>query len=419
LQGTIPNTALPGDEISPNDVRRHLALVLQSKPFLSSRRGSEFLRYVVEHALAQDEGGLKERVIALEVFGRKSVGEGIEDSVVRVCARELRKRLERYYGEQGANDSIRIELPVGCYAPTFRRSQAPAGERAVAQSRRSWKQPWLAALIVAGILLAIASAVIANSRYHKHPNFRTFWAPVTERPGPALVCVGPTVVYGFSQRMTEEYLRRHPSAIEAGREVIDFPAGGRIPADDLVSFTDDRFTSGALDAAIRLAQLLERHGKTAQFRFGSAITQDEAREQPIILLGAFSNPWALQWSLGLRYYFHREMGEDGVRVSIRDRKDPRKQWSIPYLIRERTTVDFALVSRVVDPVSHSPVIAIAGLTHYGTQAAAAYVTNEAILDQALRDIPEVWKKSNLQIVLETQVINRTPTRSSVVASAAW
>jgi hypothetical protein len=82
-------------------------------------------------------------------------------------------------------------------------------------------------------------------------------------------------------------------------------------------------------------------------------------------------------------------------------------------------VDFALVSRVVDPVSHSPVIAIAGLTHYGTQAAAAYVTNEAILDQALRDIPEVWKKSNLQIVLETQVINRTPTRSSVVASAAW
>jgi hypothetical protein len=150
-----------------------------------------------------------------------------------------------------------------------------------------------------------------------------------------------------------------------------------------------------------------------------AITQDEAREQPIILLGAFSNPWALQWSLGLRYYFHREMGEDGVRVSIRDRKDPRKQWSIPYLIRERTTVDFALVSRVVDPVSHSPVIAIAGLTHYGTQAAAAYVTNEAILDQALRDIPEVWKKSNLQIVLETQVINRTPTRSSVVASAAW
>lgn len=416
MQATTPQAGLSVDGIPAGDIRQSLALILESKAFLSSRRCSDFLRYAVEHTLAQDEGGLKERVIALEVFGRKSVGDGVEDSVVRVCAREVRKRLERYYGEQGANDPIRIELPVGCYTPTFHRSPAPAGERVTLPQRRPWKHKRLAALVIAGALSLAACWVIATGRYQKHPDFRTFWAPVTGHSRPVLVCVGPTVVYGFSQRLTEEYLRQHPSAVEAGREVIGFPPGSRIPSDDLVTFADDRLTGGALEAAIRIAQLLERHAKTAQFRLGSAISQDEARQQPIILLGAFSNPWALEWSRGLRYYFHREMSEDGVRVSIRDRKDPRKQWSIPYLAREKMTVDFALVSRVADA---SPVIAIAGLTHYGTQAAAAYVSDEAVLDEALRGIPEVWKKGNLQIVLQTQVISRTPTRTSVVASAAW
>lgn len=411
-----PNPAPVTDQIPSDEVDRHLALVLESKPFLSSRRCSEFLRYVVEHALAQDEGGLKERVIAIEVFGRKAAGNGSEDSVVRVCAREVRKRLERYYGEQGADHAIRIDLPVGSYAPTFNRGQEPAGATAGSPARRSWKQRRLAACIVAGILLAIACITVVASRYHRHSRFDDFWSPITGHPRPVLVCVGPTVAYGLSQRLTEQYLRKHPSAVESGREVLGFPSGTGIPADDLVAFTDDRFTIGTMDAAIRLAQFLEKHSKTAQFRLGSAITQDEAREQPIVLLGAFSNPWTLEWTRNLRYYFLREMSGNGVRVSIRDRKAPGNVWSIPYLEREKTSMDFALVSRVIDP---NPAITIAGLTHYGTQAAAACVTNEAFMNQALSAIPEAAKKSNLQIVLEVQVINRTPARTTVVASAAW
>ena len=80
------------DGISESDIREHLDAVLQSKAFLSSRGCSGFLRYVVDRTMAQDEAKLKEGAIAQAVFGRTSVVEGIEDSVVRVCAREVRKR---------------------------------------------------------------------------------------------------------------------------------------------------------------------------------------------------------------------------------------------------------------------------------------------------------------------------------------
>jgi hypothetical protein len=273
--------------------------------------------------------------------------------------------------------------------------------------------------LASAVLIVSGALAIGHYQFGGTRRFRQFWAPVNNHPRPVLVCIGPTVVYGFSRRMHETFLRQNPSALDAGRELFQFPQGATIPAEDLVPFTDDRFTSGALDAAIRIAQLLERAGKAAQFRLGNTISEEEARQQPIILVGAFSNPWTLEWSRNLRYYFHREIDKDGVQVSIRDRKDPRNAWSIPYVARDRMTVDYAIISRVVDPVTRNPVIAIAGLTHYGTQAAAAFVTDQNLWDSALRNAPSGWPSRNFEAVLETAVINRTPNRTRILTLTVW
>jgi hypothetical protein len=411
------------DGISESDIREHLDAVLQSKAFLSSRRCSGFLRYVVDRALAQDEAKLKEGAIAQAVFGRTSVVEGIEDSVVRVCAREVRKRLERYYSEDGAHHTICIQLPVGSYVPRFHRvleqpklAPLPLLDAHASPAPRSWLKfvTWTCAVLLTGGALAVGQYQFGGAK-----RFRKFWAPVNNHPRPALVCIGPTLVYGFSRRMHETFLRQNPSALEVGRELFQFPPGATIPAEDLVPFTDDRFTSGALEAGIRIAQLLERAGKASQFRLGNTLSEAEAREQPIILVGAFSNPWTLEWSRNLRYYFHREIDKDGVRVSIRDRQDPRYAWSIPYVARDRMTEDYAIIARVADPVTRNPVIAIAGLTHYGTQAAATFATDQTVWDSALRNAPTGWPSRNFEAVLETSIINRTPSRTKILTLAVW
>ena len=75
-----------------------------------------------------DTESLKERTIAVEVFGRKASADLDHDSIVRVGAREVRKRLTEYYAAEGANSTLRIELPTGSYLPLFH----PRVERAEA-----------------------------------------------------------------------------------------------------------------------------------------------------------------------------------------------------------------------------------------------------------------------------------------------
>jgi hypothetical protein len=66
---------------------------MASPPFHGSKRCHQFLEYVCEQALAGETGALKERAIAIAVFGRQPHSDLGEDTIVRVGAREVRKRL--------------------------------------------------------------------------------------------------------------------------------------------------------------------------------------------------------------------------------------------------------------------------------------------------------------------------------------
>ena len=105
-------------------IRRELALILDSPQFRGSRRCQDFLTHVVTQALEGHADALKERGLAVEVFGRKADAGLDDDSIVRVGAREVRKRLAQYYMAAGSADRVRIELPPGSYVPVFQRSRA-------------------------------------------------------------------------------------------------------------------------------------------------------------------------------------------------------------------------------------------------------------------------------------------------------
>jgi adenylate cyclase len=111
-------------------VNGHLERVLQSPHFDASARSRDFLRFVIGEALAGRGARLNQAAIAVAVFGRKGDFDAILDPIVRVQAGRLRRSLERYYLLAGSDDSIRIELTKGSYAPAFvakqsARSSAP------------------------------------------------------------------------------------------------------------------------------------------------------------------------------------------------------------------------------------------------------------------------------------------------------
>ena len=108
------------DEISDEAIRDALSRILMSSIFAQSGRLSRFIRFTVEAALAHKEEMLKEYLIGIEVYERKSSYQPAEDAIVRSEAHRLRSKLKKYYESVGKDDPVFIYYRVGSYAPVFR-----------------------------------------------------------------------------------------------------------------------------------------------------------------------------------------------------------------------------------------------------------------------------------------------------------
>ena len=96
-------------------IREQLDRIIESGPFLQSRRRQRFLQYIVNETLAGRGERLKGYNIALAVFDRSETFDSNVDPIVRMEAARLRDRLREYYEGDGQNDPIRIDLPKGAY----------------------------------------------------------------------------------------------------------------------------------------------------------------------------------------------------------------------------------------------------------------------------------------------------------------
>jgi TolB-like protein/Tfp pilus assembly protein PilF len=117
-----PSSAREPEILNPEQidlVRDHLKLVSQSHAFAGSKRAQDFLQLIVGHALEGEVESLRERMIGAEMFGRPIDYDTGSDSVVRVKATEVRKKLAQFYLEIEAHPAVRIELPIGSYVPRF------------------------------------------------------------------------------------------------------------------------------------------------------------------------------------------------------------------------------------------------------------------------------------------------------------
>ena len=111
------NFATWTSESDQKAIREQLDRILNSGPFLQSRRRQRFLEYIVNETLAGRGERLKGYNVALAVFDRPKTFDPAIDPVVRIEAARLREKLREYYETEGQTDPIRIELRKGSYAP--------------------------------------------------------------------------------------------------------------------------------------------------------------------------------------------------------------------------------------------------------------------------------------------------------------
>jgi len=370
--------------------------VLTSSPFRNSRRYPAMLRYVVEHALEGNTRDLKERTVAVEVFGRPPDFDPGADPVVRTSAAEVRKRLAQYYQEPEHGAEIRIELPVGSYIPEFQPAapkppvsiSAPVVLASNARRRRVWIPVAAGAVVLIALVAAWIGLRLQTSELER------FWAPVVAPGGNLLMCVGAA---GVPARSTET-----AAATPGGAR------GGRIGWSDTVTLA-------------RLTGFLEKRGLAIQFCREEQATFNDFQLMPAVLIGGLNDEWALRLMENLRFQFRLE----GSAAWIADREHPQsRDWSIevpnnPDSARPALKRDYAVISRIHNARTGKITITVAGLLGTGTVAAGRFLTDAVYLRDAARKLPPDWRNRNLQIVLGTEVIEGNAGPPEVLASVIW
>ena len=190
--------------------------------------------------------------------------------------------------------------------------------------------------------------------------------------------------------------------------------GGKPRLEDFIQLTDQFVGGGDLIATSRLAAMLTRLKRPYRVKVGNDVSFPDLRSDPAILVGYSYTSWR-EISSQMRYFV------DGSRdpVGITDNGQPT-DWVLPHLPADRhTNEDYAIVSRVFHPDTHAMLVELAGITQYGTDAAADLVTNPDLMAEALRGATAGWQKKNLQMVLHVKVIGGAPSSPQVLKTYFW
>ena len=101
---------------------QELDRVLGSRTFAKSPNLGKILRFVCTKVLEGRANEIKEYNLATQALGRNVSFDPARDSIVRVEATRLRKRLREYYESEGASHPVQIQFPDAGYVPRFVRN---------------------------------------------------------------------------------------------------------------------------------------------------------------------------------------------------------------------------------------------------------------------------------------------------------
>lgn len=400
----------PVTDAERNQVRAQLRRILASPAFHNSKRYAAVLRYVVEQALEGEGERIKERTIGIDVFKRTPDYDTGSDHAVRSAVTEVRKRLSQYYAQN--SDEIRIEIPPGSYVPHFRLSEGnafapgplriPTDASGMAQAaagvdprRASGHWIWIAVAAVAAIVIALIP--LAHTR--SADPLVSFWKPVLSSPADALLCIGN--VQGG--QATESEL----PGISPTLTLREFHNSPISTVNEFDAFTLARF-----------AGLLQAHGKAFHFASQSDATFTDLQNGPAVLVGLLNNTWTQRLMPKQRFTVEQPTAD---KVLILDRNNPsNRDWAVDYSAPYLTvTRDYALVLRIIDPKTEQPVVMDAGITVFGTSAAAKFLTSTEDMKKLAAIAPPGWEKKNMELVMATDVIQGRSGPATILAAQFW
>ena len=392
----IENPARAAEALGFSSERREaLTRVLRSRHFEKAPLLSAFLSYVCEAAFDDDTARVTEQAIGVKVFRRPEGYDPGEDNIVRNYARQLRRRLDLYYQNEGLLDAVRIEVPKGGYVAVF---TCPAVDKCIDIPNSSLETategyPELAVPDKAAIEAVPAASQVANPAATKSSWFRlwllaaysvalcgiTAYAVHRLVKGPVLSPIHPLWVEMFrSDRDTVVIpadigfviLQQLSNRTYSLAEYEGWPAVEQYDHVYTSFLKAQKYTSVLdLDTALRLQRLPEVVPDRLFTRPARNLTMDDLSNDNAILLGSnFSNPWMEVFERSLNFRFMNRP-QDGRSWILNFKPAPGEAATYENTTRNITHETYAVIAFLPNLSKSGHVLIVEGLDGPGTQAA--------------------------------------------------
>jgi len=438
-------------DLTRTEKLEELERLLQSRTLQGSESLKAFLRFVVLKSVENQNSLLKEYVIATEVFGRSSDYDSRNDSTVRVQAGRLRSKLQEYYAGEGKQDKVIIDLPKGHYTPVFSHVEPSNGSGvAVADlpataslvDSRGASFPWLK-LTLAGLaaLCLLLSVLVFNyrseaRRLRENPASRTpesadvqaaapLWEELLRSPQPVLIAFSNTLFQGTAETGMKLLKPLDSPGRSFGTANNAQGSGGLEEQNTVVT---DHYTGiGEVMGVYSLADFFLKTGHPFRVKRSLLLTWDDVKTENLVVLGSPAENLLLRDLPQDQDFVFRLLKNDKQETSfgVANTKPGAGELAAYFakqegLSRSQISEDYAVISMLKGLNENYRLLILAGITTFGTQAAAEYVTKPEYIKDLIAHLATSSAEgpprlpSYFQILIKVKVNGGVPVQISYV-----
>lgn len=248
-----------------------LEKVLSSKAFVRAPSSSVLLRFLVDATFNNKD--LKETTISMELYGKNYADEKSE-AHIRVNVYHLRKKLDKYYEEEGKEDEWRIHIKKGQYQVSFEERK-----KEVAPKQKNNKKIFVTAAVL--IMIFVAWFV-------KREENVFLWQPFFSNGKQTTLFIGDFFgIMGYTA--TGQYGWNRDYDINNLSDYYQFVENNPDKKDNLSPANYPYVTGMAANGTMNISRLFHRKNKDFDIQFSSQTTAKDVSKHNSIYIGPIKN----------------------------------------------------------------------------------------------------------------------------------
>lgn len=371
--------------------------IIASKSFGRSGTYANLLKYLLHCSLNKNIP--KETTIASEVFGKESFDPS-QSTLIRVYAYNLRKKITKYYENEGLNDIIKLKIPKGSYEVKFIEKAKPV------KKKKTFTKPWALAIILSFLLITLLF------NYSKKDNVAKtdLWSNLLSSKKNTMLVLGDLFIYNEIDSISGKSKTVRDPSINSKEEFELFKLNSTKKGIAFKPLSYAFYIRNSVNWVKDLGKVFYSSKKDFVIRNMSRFNPKELSDNNIIVVGMLK-------TFGLFKDYLNKENYTVTKGSIiyTDKNTGKKQIYKANGDADAYHTDYAIILKVPGPNNNS-IYLFGGIWDTGASQSLKNFTNHKLAKQLENTMLEKFGKvpENYKILLEVSGIDRMELNSKIL-----